>query len=280
MPEGDTIFRAARTLQTALAGKTITAFQTVLPKLARVNEDTPVPGRIVESVGASGKWIEMRFSGDLILLTHMLMSGSWHIYRAGEAWKRSQYDMRIVVATADFVAVAFRVPVAEFHSPETLRRRAGFRDLGPALLRSDFDGAEAMANLRAQPEMEIGSALIRQWILAGIGNVFKSEVCFAGRVNPFRKVGSLNDSELGTIVSEADRLLKANVLDTSEDKILTYTGFRRTTGMADASARLWVYGRARRPCRVCGTAILARRQGSEARLTFWCPRCQPFALQP
>jgi endonuclease-8 len=278
MPEGDTIWRAARTLNTALAGKIVTGFETVLPKLARVDEDTPLIGRVIESVTASGKWMEMRFAGDLILLTHMLMSGSWHIYRTGEMWKRRRYDMRIVVATADFVAVAFRVPVAEFHTAATLARRGAVRNLGPALLKADCQPSEAIDNLSAQPEMEIGSALLRQWIIAGVGNVFKSEVCFAAHVNPFRKIASLSSIELREVVSQADRLLRANVLDTSENKIVTYTGFRRTTGRADASARLWVYGRTNEPCRLCGTVIRSRRQGSEARLTFWCPNCQKFSV--
>src|SRR4051794_1652095 len=125
MPEGDTIFRAARTLQRALGGKTVTRFETVLSLLARVDEDAPVAGRTVEKVEARGKWMLMHFSGDLILLTHMLMSGSWHIYRHGETWHRSRNDMRVVIETADMVAVAFRVPVAEFHTAESLKRRAG-----------------------------------------------------------------------------------------------------------------------------------------------------------
>src|SRR5437762_2957159 len=100
VPEGDTVWRAARTLQRAIGGRVVTRFETVLVKLARVNDDTPVAGRVVEGVESAGKWLVMRFSGDLILLTHMLMSGSWHIYRPGERWKRSRYDMRIVIETA------------------------------------------------------------------------------------------------------------------------------------------------------------------------------------
>jgi endonuclease-8 len=277
MPEGDTIWRAARTLQRALAGKIVSSFETVLPQLARIDEDAPVCGRTIEAVTASAKWLEIRFSDDLILLTHMLMNGSWHIYRAGETWKRRRDDMRIVIGTADFVAVAFSVPVAEFHSSESLARRAGHRNLGPALLKADFDSTVAVANLRAQPDMELGSALLRQWILAGIGNVFKSEVCFAARVNPFRKIAELSDLALEKIVAEAGRLLHANVLDTPGDAITTYGGFRQTTGRNDPGARLWVYGRRGRPCRVCGTSIRAEHQGTEARRTFWCPRCQKFS---
>src|SRR5437899_602735 len=139
VPEGDTIWRAARTLQRAIGGRVVTRFETVLVKLARVNEDTPVAGRVVEGVTSEGKWLVMRFSGDLILLTHMLMSGSWHIYRPGERWQRGRQHMRIVIETARMVAVAFNVPVAEFHSEASLARRPVFNRLGRAALAEGFD---------------------------------------------------------------------------------------------------------------------------------------------
>src|SRR5450759_1006177 len=176
MPEGDTIFRTARTLQRALSGQTVTHFETVLPKLARVDYDTPLAGRTVESVESRGKWLLMHFSGGLILLTHMLMSGSWHIYRPGEAWKTSRRDMRIVIETADMIAVAFRVPVAEFHTEESLRRRQGLNRLGPDILAERFDAGKAMESLRSRPELELAEAVLNQSVLAGPGNVFKSEI--------------------------------------------------------------------------------------------------------
>src|SRR5450432_4376348 len=111
MPEGDTIFRAARTLNRALAGQVVTKFETQLPQLSRVDYDTPLTGRTVESVESSGKWLSMHFSGDLTLITHMLMSGSWHIYRPGERWQRGREQMRVAIYTAPFVAVAFQVPI-------------------------------------------------------------------------------------------------------------------------------------------------------------------------
>src|SRR5882724_11105247 len=173
VPEGDTIWRAARTLQRAIGGRVVTRFETVLVKLARVNEDTPVAGRTVEGVESAGKWMVMRFSGDLILLTHMLMSGSWHIYRPGERWQRPRGDMRVVIGTAEWLAVAFQVPVAEFHSEESLARRDGLRALGPEVLKDDFDAARAVENLRSRPELEIGVALLRQSLVSGLGNIFK-----------------------------------------------------------------------------------------------------------
>jgi endonuclease-8 len=275
VPEGDTIFRAARTLNRALSGQVVTRFETQLPALARVHEDAPVTGRIVESVESAGKWMLMRFSGDLILLTHMLMSGSWHIYRPGESWKRSRYHMRIVVGTEQFVAVAFNVPVAEFHTAGSLARHESLRRLGPEVLSSDFDSETAISNLLSHPELEIGVALLRQSVLAGIGNVFKSEICFAARVNPFRLVATLSHAECERMMSAARKFMTANIAESAGDLIVTYTGFRRTTGRSDPSERLWVYKRAGLPCRQCGNTILVRKQGTEARVTFWCPQCQP-----
>jgi endonuclease VIII len=200
MPEGDTIFRAARAMNQALAGKIVTRFESVLPKLKRVDEDAPLAGRTIESVTSAGKWNLILFSGDLILLTHMRMNGSWHLYRPGERWQRSRNDMRIVIETADFVAVGFNVPVAEFHTAESLQRKPELRSLGADLLSDDFDAETARARLRSQREEEIGIALLNQRVMAGIGNVYKSEVCFACNVNPFcvgsnieRRAGALPD---------------------------------------------------------------------------------------
>ncbi|HEY3929941.1 MAG TPA: DNA-formamidopyrimidine glycosylase family protein [Candidatus Koribacter sp.] len=274
MPEGDTIYRAARTLDHALGRKVITRFETVLPALARVNEDAPIRGRTMEKVEAHGKWLLMRLSGDLTLLTHMMMSGSWHIYRPEETWKRPRVDMRIVIETADIVAVAFRVPVAEFHTSESLRRREGLRNLGSEVLSETFDPTKALASLRSRPELELGDALLNQSLLAGAGNVFKSEICFACRLDPFRTIALLTDGELNLVLDTAQKFMLANVTDTAGDKIVTYTGFRRTTGRSDPYARLWVYGRAGEPCRICGTPIEVKRQGRHARKTYYCPNCQ------
>src|SRR5271154_298770 len=171
MPEGDTIFRAARTLHRALAGEVVTGFESVLPKLERVEVDSGVVGRTIEKVEANGKWMLMYFSGDLILLSHMLMSGSWHIYRLGEPWQRRPVDMRILIETATFVAVGFNVPVAECHTAASLERRPGFNKLGPSLLAEEFDEGAVASRIRLRPDMDIGEALLTQSLLAGIGNV-------------------------------------------------------------------------------------------------------------
>lgn len=270
MPEGDTIFRAARTLNGALAGSVVTGFETQLPALARVDTDQPVVGRIVEFARAKGKWLEIGFSGDLVLLTHMLMNGSWHIYRPGETWQKSRYHMRVVIATAKMVAVAFNVQIAEFHSGKSLERRSGLSQLGPDVLAADFNPAEAVSNLASHPELAIGEALLRQSVLAGLGNVYKSEVCFVAGVNPFRKIAALAPAQLDAIVATARKLLSANAGISSEDRM------RRTTRRADPDAALWVYRRTGEPCRRCGAKIVSVKQGVEARSSFWCPQCQPL----
>jgi endonuclease-8 len=276
MPEGDTIFRAARTLNRALAGNVVTGFETVLPKLSRVEFDSGITGRTVESVSAKGKWMSMNFSGGLVLLTHMLMNGSWHIYRPGEAWQRRNIDMRIVLKTEKIWAVAFNVPVAEFHTEDTLRRRPGFRNLGQDVLSADFNAALSAEHLRFRKDLQVGVALLTQSLMAGLGNVYKSEVCFACGVNPFRRVESLTEQEVRCLVETSRKFLLANVTDTAGDQITTYTGMRRTTGRANSEERLWVYGRRNQPCRQCGTPVESRKQGEDARTTFWCPACQPL----
>jgi len=275
MPEGDTIFRAARTLNRALAGRAVTLFETQLPQLSRVDYDTPLVGRTVERVDSTGKWVRMYFSGDLILLTHMLMSGSWHIYRPGERWQRPRADMRVAVHTDGFVAVGFRIPVAEFHTAATLERHRSTQ-LGPDVLAAEFDEQRAFDSLRRETDLEIGEALLRQSVLAGLGNVYKSEVCFVSGVHPFRATGSVTNDEIRTLLSNARTLMLANVAPESGGGIVTYAGLRRTTRRADPSQRLWVYKRAGEPCRRCGAVIASRKQGVDARITFWCPECQPF----
>jgi endonuclease-8 len=274
MPEGDTIFRAARTLQRALAGKTVVRFESVLPALDRVHEDAPVTGRTIDRVHAAGKHLLMHFSGDLVLRTHMRMNGSWHIYRPGERWLRPRRDMRVMIATSDFVAVGFNIPVAEFIAGRDLKRHNELRRLGPDVLSETFAPDEAVRRLRERIDTPVADALLNQRVLAGLGNVYKSEVLFMCRVNPFTPMRALDDARVAAIVETARRVLRANVSD-GLAPMTTYTGFRRTTNRDDPKERLWVYGRARLPCRSCGTPIQVRKQGTDARLTYWCPVCQP-----
>lgn len=276
MPEGDTIFRTARTLERALAGRTITRFESALARLTKADDDGPLAGRTVEHVEARGKWLLMFLSGDLVLLTHMLMNGSWHIYRPGEAWRRARRDMRIVVETAEWTAVAFAVPVAEFHTAESLARKEGVTTLGPDLLKTGFDTAEAARRLRGLAGMELGPALLNQRVMAGIGNVFKSEICFACGVNPFARVEWLTAQQVERILDVSLRYLRMNVREDREGFIGVNDGSRRTTGSLDAKVRLWVYGRRGEPCRRCGSPIQMRKQGADARNSFWCEECQPL----
>jgi endonuclease-8 len=274
MPEGDTIFRSARTLNQALAGRVVTAFRTALPALQRVHDDHSLVGRTVVGARSVGKHLLVEFSGGLVLRTHMRMSGSWHLYRPGERWRRAPAAMRVVVATDAFVAVAFDVPVAEFIAACDLGRHAGLRALGPDLLGDAFDPAGAATRLRASPEREVGDALLDQRLVAGIGNVFKSEILFACGIHPFRPVASLAPAEAETLMRTARDQLRANVIEPSRLAAPFLVAGRRTTHRMDPAARLWVYGRSGRPCRRCGAAIQYRKQGADARGTYWCPACQ------
>jgi endonuclease-8 len=242
MPEGDTIFRTAAVLHRALAGKAVTRFETMLPRLERI----PLEGRTIERVAASGKHLIIDFSGDVHLHTHMRMNGSWHIYKRGERWRRPRADMRLVIETDDYVAVGFNVPVAEFvtRAPE----------IGPDLLSPSFDAAEALRRMRARGDDEIANVLLNQQVMAGVGNIWKSESLFRSGVDPFTRVRDLPDDVLARIIDNARKLLRAS---------------------AAGRVQQQVYSRGNRPCRKCGTPISCRRQGADARGTYWCPRCQP-----
>jgi endonuclease VIII len=273
LPEGDTIYRAAATLHRALAGKPVVRFDSVLPALTRVHEDHPLTDSSVEKVASAGKHLLMSFSNGLVLRTHMRMNGSWHIYRPGERWRRPARDMRVLVATADFEAVGFNIPDAEFVRAADIRKHRTLAALGPDLLDDRFDSDEALRRLRAQPTWQIADALLNQRILAGLGNVYKSELLFSCGVNPFALVGALDAERLTCLVDTGRKLLLANVT-TRLAPMTTYAGYRRTTRRDDPRERLWVYGRAGLPCRRCGAPIEVRKQGGDARLTYWCRHCQ------
>jgi endonuclease-8 len=277
VPEGDTIFRTARTLGRALAGKLVTGFQSTYPKLTRCNDDTPLVGQTVERVESRGKWLLIHFSGGGTLATHMLMSGSWHIYRHGERWQQPRANMRIVIENNDYVAVGFRVPVAEMHTAQSLARNARIPGAATDVLSGAFDAAEAARRLVAHGDEEIADVLLDQKVMAGVGNVFKSETCFVAGVNPFCRVSALSGEQVRALIATAQKLIAANVLEDSGDGIVTYRGRkRRTTHESDPSASLWVYGRRGEPCRRCGEPVRRRLQGPDARVTFWCQRCQPM----
>ncbi len=262
MPEGDTIYRAARALERALAGRTVTAFESVFPRLTRVDQDRPIRGRTIERVESRGKHLLIRFSGDLVLRTHMRMNGSWHIYRPGERWQRPFGDMRIVIRTPEFEAVAFSVPVAEFSTEDDAARELSA--LGPDPLGPGFDPAEAVRRIRERGAMEIADVLLDQRAVAGLGNVFKSEVLFAARVSPFARAGDLPEAVVARLVALAARFMRVSAEG----------GARRTRGSLDPAKRLAVYGRAGKPCFTCGRPISRTKQGPDARSTYWCEHCQ------
>src|SRR5271165_6961347 len=152
MPEGDTIFRSARALGRALGGKTITAFRSTYPLLTRYHDDTPLTGQMVERVESRGKWLLIHFSSGSTLATHMLMSGSWHIYRPGERWQKPARHMRIVIENSEYHAIGFNVPVAEMDTPQSIARDRRIPASDGDLLRADFNTDSALARILAQPD--------------------------------------------------------------------------------------------------------------------------------
>ncbi len=254
MPEGDTIFRAARTLNEALAGRTVTRFESVFSRISRANHQLTIPGRTIERVEARGKHLLMWFSGDLVLRTHMRMHGVWHLYRRGARWRRPHSDMRLVIGTPEDEAVAFNVPVAELMRASELERNPAVRNLGPDILADEFDAADAAQRIALTPARDIAEALLNQQAIAGIGNIFKSEALYASGLDPFTRVADLSREDIARVVEKARRLMRASI-----------AGRRMVFS---------VYGRGGRPCRRCGATIARRKGGDETRVTYWCPRCQ------
>ena len=276
MPEGDKIYRAARTLHRALAGQTVTRFVAELAPLAQVDRAEPIAGRTIERVEAAGKHCLMTFSGPpdgLVLRTHMRMNGSWHIYRPGESWQMPARAMRILIETADWVAVAFNVYVAEFVGAADLDRHGPVATLGPDLL-GDFDAERALTRIGEQGARPVHEVLLNQRVMAGLGNVYKSELLFLSKLHPDTPASAVTEPAWRELMALAQKLLRANVADGAAPGIVTYRGLRRTTGRMNPEDRLWVYSRGGQPCRTCGTPIASRKDGDAARVTYWCPNCQ------
>ena len=280
MPEGDTIAQSALTLAGVLVGRRVTGFRSSVAGVEDRAAALGVVGSAVQAVESRGKHLLLHFgradgvTGDdhaqvrgsavATLRTHMRMTGSWHLYRAGSRWQKPASYARVIVEAGDVLAVCFSAPEVELLSGSQVAGHAGLGRLGPDLLAPDFDDHEALARLTAATDAEIADALLDQSIMAGIGNVYKSEVLFLERVSPFTTVGSLPPETLAQIIRTARRQLKRNVGTTQ----------RRTTGSGQRNA-LWVYDRAGQPCARCATVIRRVLQGSHARSTYWCPACQP-----
>ena len=201
------------------------------------------------------------FEGDLILRTHMRMNGSWHLYRHGERWWRGPQAMRVRVDTADWVAVAFDVPVAEFVTAKQLASTDPVAALGPDLLKPGFDRDEAIRRVRAAGALPIAQALLDQRLVAGIGNVYKSEVLFLAGIHPDTPPAPCPRTRSNALMDIARSLLGDNVVEGTPAAIQTYRSLRRTDRRSDPSDSLWVYSRAGKPCRKCGTPNRVEEDG-------------------
>jgi endonuclease-8 len=179
--------------------------------------------------------------------------------------------MRVIVGTADAVAVGFNVPVAELLTPHQLARHKELQALGPDLLDAAFDRGEATRRVRAREHDAIGDVLLNQRMVAGIGNVLKSEILFIAGIDPFTPAARLSDADLDRVIDVAREQLAANVIDRLQT---LHPSIGRPTRRMDPGAKLWVYSRGGKPCRRCGATIRSKKIGLDARLTYWCPRCQ------
>jgi endonuclease-8 len=258
VPEGDTVYFAAKRLDQGLTGQVLTASDFRIPSLAT----SDVSGSTVLGTRSRGKHLLTRFDNGITLRTHLKMEGIWYVHPRGTRWKRPAHTARVVLRTATTEAVGFQV-VLDLVRTEKEDELVGH--LGPDLLGPDWDADLALARLRADPAAPIGDALLDQRNLAGIGNVYKSELCFIARVDPLTPVGAVPD--LPAVVAKAKQLLEANKLRHT----------RITTGDSRRGYQQWVYGR-RGPCLRCGTRIAKADQGppGQERPTYWCPTCQPL----
>ena len=257
MPEGDTILHAARRVGGALVGKEILAIETPQPRHLHDRWPERLAGRAVRSVDSHGKHLFVRFEGDITLHSHLRMGGKWGVYRRGERWRRSPRRAWLVVRTAEHEVVQFDGPVLELMTESRTRFDQRLAALGPDILGETFDEAAFLRRLRSDdPTRGIGDALLDQRNVAGIGNIWKCESCFAAGIDPWRARGRGHGRG-----GRPDRALRAPA-----DAGLGGTRRRRIKPR--------VYERAGRPCPRCGTLVQARGQGDDNRTTFWCPGCQ------
>lgn len=261
MPEGDTVYQTANRLRGALAGRELTRTDFRVPRYATVN----LAGREVIGAESRGKHLLIRMTGSLTLHSHLRMDGAWRIRATdpGQAGVRPspRDQIRVVLQNDAYTALGVRLPVVDLLPTTQESRVVGH--LGPDLLGPDWDADEAARRLAAHPARPIGEALLDQRNLAGVGNVYRAELCFLRRVSPFTRVDQAGD--LHAFATLAHRALLANREQTGHV----------TTGDARPGQHNWVYGRAGRPCRRCGTPIRRTESGTPPRIVFWCPTCQP-----
>jgi endonuclease-8 len=261
MPEGDVVWFTARRLHEALAGRALTRSDFRVPRLATAD----LTGDVVTEAASRGKHLLIRTERGRTVHTHLRMDGSWRVRPAAEA-VRGSHLIRLVLANQDWQAVGYQLGVVELVKTAEEWRITGH--LGPDLLGPDWDRAEAVRRLTADPGRPIGEALLDQRNLAGIGTWFCAEMLFLRGIDPWRTVGSVDD--LPALVDLGHRLLDAN--KTRLNHV--------TTGDSRPGRSSWVYGRAGQPCRRCGTPIRRGEQGppGQERLRFWCPNCQRLVL--
>ncbi|GHB22155.1 MULTISPECIES: Fpg/Nei family DNA glycosylase [Streptomyces] len=263
MPEGDTVLQTAKRLDTALAGHVLTRSDLRVPRFALAD----LTGRTVLDVTARGKHLLTRIEDGLTLHSHLRMDGAWRVYGPGERWRGGpDHQIRAVLGTAERTAVGYRLPVLELLRTKDEEQVVGH--LGPDLLGPGWDPDTALRNLLAEPGRPLGEALLDQRNLAGIGNVYKCELCFMARVTPWLPVGELALPLATRLVGTAKQLLEAN----RDRPDRTTTGPTAAYGRGRTHERLFVYGRGRRPCLRCRTPI--RKADQAYRPTYWCPRCQ------
>jgi endonuclease VIII len=259
MPEGDTVWQSARRLHSALADKVLTRSDLRVPKYATAD----LTGRRVLDVTPRGKHLLTRIEGGLTLHSHLRMDGSWKVYAENQRWTGGPtHQIRAILANADRTAVGYRLPVLELLRTTEEHKAVGH--LGPDLLGPDWNPEAALANLLQDPARPLGEALLDQRNLAGIGNVYKSELCFLLGATPWLPIGALPADRAAQLPALAKKLLEVN-----RDRPV-----RSTTGRRGQD--LFVYGRAPRPCLRCHTSIRVADQGdgSRERPTYWCPNCQ------
>jgi endonuclease-8 len=249
--EGDTILRTARRIELAVGGQELRV--RAGNGRGRAAGVEKLDGRRLERVQARGKHLLLHF-GELVLHSHLGMSGSWQVVEPGDRRRKPASAAWVTLIGNGVEAVQFGGPTLRVLSAAQLRRDPVLARLGPDILAPELDLGAAVAGLRTSPERELGDALLDQRLIAGIGNIFKSEACFAARANPWCATGRLPDAELQEVLEAARRLMQESV----------------DSGRPNPA----VYRRAGQPCPVCGTRIAARGQGDANRRTYWCPRCQ------
>ena len=251
MAEGDTILRLARRFEQTIVGETVAASApNPRGKAAGIER---LDGRRLEAVEARGKHFLLDF-GELSLHSHLGMSGGWHVYRHGARWRRPRASAWAVLAGESWDAVQFGGPTLQVMTTARLRRHPQITGLGPDILAKQFDEDAVVTAMRANPTRGLGDALLDQHLVAGIGNIFKSEACFAVRVDPWRPVGDLSEEELREVLAAARGLM----LEAVKSGRYPFKVYRRRQGA----------------CPRCRGRISSRGQGDANRTTYWCPRCQ------